>query len=623
MKTRTKLVRYGLPALGVSLGLGAWLALNPAALPDATPVTNVTVQTPQGEDSVTEATDAAPRRAAAARRYDFEFKNQFGPADNDDDAAAFSLVLSAMLVSQPLGTAGAERLQLSELVIRDGETNRVADAAQVAKLRRALELPFTVKLERGRVAELELGFSADAFAEGILRTLAAALQFVEPANPSDSEWSAIEQDSTGEANVSYRKLGPATYVKSKAAYLRVLTEAGLQTPAQAGLNVKINGNTQIERDAAGNLERLRLSESVTTRTGELAFVNQASLSLRFSGAAKAALPKVAAPVQRRTELATLPEREPVDPQQTQREVLGNATLSELTHELHQLPEADVEGHQRVQERITAAVALRRGDARDLERLVAQGNETESSVSLGALADANTPEAQAALRKLATDNDVPPERRDTAVAMLGLAEDPSPESVELARDISTDAEQPSRATATLALGNMANKLRAQADESGDALVQQLIARLNAAQTEDERALALAALGNTGAPELTEVLAPWLGHESPATRANASWALRLVDDEQAFNVLAEKALSDGDSRVRTRAVGALRYRHADRSVPVLANVLERDRDSGVRLEALSTLTQSDSPEVLPIVERVAQNDKDPNVKQQAESMLPTAG
>jgi HEAT repeat protein len=208
-------------------------------------------------------------------------------------------------------------------------------------------------------------------------------------------------------------------------------------------------------------------------------------------------------------------------------------------------------------------------------------------------------------------------------MLGMAEEPSPESVELARDISADAKEPSQHTATLALGNMANKLRAQGNESGDALVQQLLARLKAAQSEDDRSLALAALGNTGAPELPNVLAPWLEHESPGTRANASWALRLVDNEQAFNVLAEKALSDADALVRTKAVGALRYRNADRSVPVLASVLERDRDSAVRLEALSTLAQSDSPEVLPIVERVSKNDKDPNVKQQAESMLPTAG
>ena len=622
MKRSAKTLLILLPSLTALVALGLWFI---AARPLGSAAKSAGSSDPAAAPAEVAGAPAASsaRLAGESRRYELELENRFGQAGNDDEAEAFHLRLSASLAAQPLeAPTGSQRLQLSELSFRDGTSGQIAEEEHVAKLRGALGQPFVVRFDAsGRVSELAFDFAADAFAEGLLRTLAAALQFVPPGHPSSNEWSALELDTVGEANVRYRKLAPRSYLKTKQSYRRLLTDAGLKEPAAAGVSTRVESTAQIDRDGAGALERLRLNESVTSRAGELSFVNAVALNLRLAGGA----PKLATAEtpKRRAGLDQLPEREPVDPQRAQRELLGNVSFGALKAELVELRDDDVEARRGLQERLTAAIELSRGDAKELEPVVLGSNETAAAVALGALADADTPAAQAALRDITEADGAKPELRESALAFLGLAEAPTAESTELAREISADAEHPSQRTATLALGNMAQNLLEQGDEAGKQLTDELFQRLKAAESPDEQALLIAALGNTGDPKLPELLAPWLQHSAAELRASAVWSLRLVENERAFTLLSTQALGDASPEVRSKAVGALRYRHAERALAVLGDVLRKDRDANVRLEALSTLGQSDSPEALPLVVWVAQNDTDPSVKQQAASMLEGRG
>lgn len=176
--------------------------------------------------------------------------------------------------------------------------------------------------------------------------------------------------------------------------------------------------------------------------------------------------------------------------------------------------------------------------------------------LDLLAQVNTDAAQAVLVELLES---PEASEDPAYALhvqrAGLASDPGPAVVEFARTLADDPPEGLDTAAAYTLGAVAGNVarRGGADDRalGLALAEPLRARLDAAETPAERALALRALGNVGAPELLEDIDAFTHDAAPEVRQAAAAAMRRVDTPEGRGALVAM-LGDASPDVAAEAL-----------------------------------------------------------------------
>src|SRR5262249_16226560 len=149
------------------------------------------------------------------------------------------------------------------------------------------------------------------------------------------------------------------------------------------------------------------------------------------------------------------------------------------------------------------------------RKVAAGMEPRAAGRIiGALGEAGTKPAQHELADLLGSQTLSEDARAHAAIALGTTKTPTAETLAVLDAASQRDDGDVSATATLASGNAAFRLRDVDPNASNAEVDDLIQRYRAAPDDDTRVLLLRALGNTGDPRIEPALAVALGSESIA-------------------------------------------------------------------------------------------------------------
>lgn len=446
-------------------------------------------------------------------------------------------------------------------------------------VRHTLSTPFYVTLaEDGRVDAVHMPSGLPGTTRTILKTIVALTQVALPEG-ADASWTVEESDPVGDYTVSYVRASALDIVKHKDAYLRVASVDGMVPSHEVGA-YELDASVAIALDADGQIRDLDETETlaVALRDDLMRFkvVTRSTLRLQSTGRDGKAAARFAADwdALKTGELADSDRFGGEDMQRqhdTQR--TGGATYAELLEAFRATPADAWQAQAKLLAAFESTLRLEPQRAADMAAEVrASESEELRSTLMGALSGAGTPQSQAALIDLAKDAELDAETRRHALTMLGMADAPTAETTAALLEVLADADGDDENAAALALGANVNKTRAAVSEleaegrTKDA-VETLIARLGAAQTDAERALYLAALGNTGDPRALESLLAYVAGPEVSLRAVATAALRFIPGASVDATLVEVFTTDSTLLVKLAALDAMRYRDLDVFTPVI--------------------------------------------------------
>lgn len=297
-----------------------------------------------------------------------------------------------------------------------------------------------------------------------------------------------------------------------------------------------------------------------------------------------------------------------------RQLAGNATFPDLMTELAKLTDSHDRGYQFL--RLAALMRLDPNAVEEARRAVL-ANAAGADVVVGAMGEAGTPQAQHTLASLLDSSALDGERRVQAAVALGLTGSPTTATLDALAQQSKQGGEVGD-TALLAYGNATLRMSDENPAEAARHVDDLLARLAQATTDEERAMVLRALGNTGDGRILPALSPYLAATSVMVRTAATEALRLVPGDEAMIIAAL-----GDAVLDVRAAAVLAAANHDMNVlrPALAGVLQRDREDSVR-RAIIELA-ADAPVLRPLLVEAAAHDADPELRALAKRLLDESG
>jgi HEAT repeat protein len=326
------------------------------------------------------------------------------------------------------------------------------------------------------------------------------------------------------------------------------------------------------------------------------------------------------------------DEDPDSDRRSDEQLVQGARFEDLLAQLRRMPPGE-DGQERANllVRLSALMRLDPAAARRAQLAIAQGTEPPTARTLlGALGGAGSTAAQEALVQVGESAALASELRMNAVAALGLTDQPEEGSAAALQRLASDPNADVRSTAVLALGNtaLAQRRHGQTGEAA-AAVDEILARLSAAQTEDEQLLYLQALGNTGDPRALPALQAALRVPSVEVRKAAAQGLRFIPSDSGGtspDQLLTEALRDPAAPVRLGALFAVSFRPLLVFLPALQQLVLHDGDEGVRTETVNLLGRALGsagaqllPGVLHTLKQVAERDPAPRVRKAALDLL----
>jgi HEAT repeat protein len=515
------------------------------------------------------------------------------------------------------------------------------DPAERERLQQALLAPFYLMMEpSGRLRGLRLARGTQPVLRGFLKAVAASLQYARAPGPS---WTQDEVDATGEYQARYQLAVDGTRCdKSRLRYTRVAAVQGLlPIESLGGVGGELHVTYTLARtdDEAARVEALQGTDTLTVDAGpgmpRISSESQTALRLLRTAPAgdlTEALQRAEGPGYEPS-LLGVSDVDPDSARRADERTVQGARFEDLLAALRGLPPGD-DGQERasLHMRLSALMRLDAKAARKAQQVIAQGAELPLARTLvGALGGAGTGPAQEALVQVGESTSLSAEVRMNAVAALGLADQPEEASAVALQRLARDPDADVRSTALLAMGNaaLAQRRQGQAGEAEQA-IDEILARLQAAQTEDEQTLCLEALGNSGDARALPALQSALRAPSVAVRKAATHALRFIPSDGSSGsvdqILTEVLLHDGAAEVRKAALFAVSFRSLLLYLPALQRLVLSDGDAEVRREtvyllgkALGSAGTQIAPGVLSTLRQVAERDKDPNVRQAAQDLI----
>lgn len=474
------------------------------------------------------------------------------------------------------------RAEIAPARVRQNRNGAAVDTT--AETQRALAEPIALSIAHsGMIERVYMDAKIDPLLHGVARAVLSALQFVAPADRRAESWSATEEDSTGKFVAGYRRTGELEFAKTRDRYLDdISSNMGFHRRER-------KGPTQLTLLRSGILEHVdsAYEEAIVSDSAEMRARTRVRLrlvSVEQTDAEPVAMSRANAGSLTQSPAAT---RRPAE---HYAELAKGQSVAGLSRVLVETDPDDTHGRMAVMYKLDALFRTQ-GDAAVAEAAQAvrsTESDDDARVIMGALEAAHTPAAQRALTELAADATVPSDRRITSLMHLGLAEAPTSETLGSLRTMADNPELDDelRSTALLALGgSLRNADPSLPQDEGAPSVDYLLERASAASSEEERRLALDALGNSGHGQALDTIDDALGDAEPGMRATAASALRHIDDAKADGMIADTALADDDASVRAQALSALRYRSLTKETETaLLDALSHDEDVAVRLTAL---------------------------------------
>jgi len=499
--------------------------------------------------------------------------------------------------------------------------------------------PFGFSTAGGKLSRLDLPQTWSPFATSIARTLAAAFQFVErPNQQAGPSWTAREVDATGNFDVEYtpgsgttlstRKVRYASIALGKVALAKfdarvtpqVLASNGSVTlgdsPAgprlravsyQEKLRTQLTPTSQVDSETAFGLEFARTETSATPL--DWAATLTGTRKLAPDEIVATAAPANKYDVTRIGDYTVLKavaelEAEARDPQ-------GNALIESVRGEPFepaQLQERENKLQQNARA-FAALAALIRSDVKSVPPVVARirARSVARRALSDALSSAGTPEAQAALVTMMSDEKLEPPIRRTAAFSLIRTEAATPASV-VALESHVLPSDPLHVFALLGLGTISRRLREAGEVArADAIVAGLVKDLSVATTDEDRVNALRGIANSGADGAFDAVQPFLHGKDPRVEAAAVDAIRLMIRPEIDPILAAE-LAQPNPTIEDAALAAISVREPSTALAdALSQAAKTSTRSGFRIKTIRVMGKwlPQRAELRPNLELLAQS------------------
>ncbi len=299
--------------------------------------------------------------------------------------------------------------------------------------------------------------------------------------------------------------------------------------------------------------------------------------------------------------------------------VAGATFDSLAKDLR---DKDVHARNHAQGRMAALFRVQPGEALAAADTVLHDDLPDDARAriLGALGSAGTPESQGALSSVIRASDAPPATRAAAAASLGLTDAPTEDSEHALVSAMSSPDSQVSSTAALGAGNLVQRMNAAGSGDSTSAVDALVAALQDAATDDQRTVALQALGNTGDPRALSAIEQYLAYPVAQVRSAAVFALRFMTGDSVVGDLGT-AMTDPDVTVRRAAAGTLLFRSITPLLGPVTHALQTDADVAVRLSIVSAMAQqlAQAPGLASALQWSADHDPAPQVRKAAQTAL----
>jgi hypothetical protein len=498
--------------------------------------------------------------------------------------------------------------------------------------------PFVTRVDLdGRVVRFACDAAVSDLGAGLMRRIVATMQIVAPQRASyfDTQWTRDEPAVDGLRRSSYA-LDPWISPLFGEREVRFRRASALSAPAVTGGEEGIvvrgeaidDGHWRLD-GVLGDLNAFE-TRTVTLDTRVVAR-SQALLRVQALGAAALAADRLSAARdyagQRLAAAATGLHVVPVAAEVERSaftSMLGNDTAATLAIRL-----AAQDGKPASPAQTTLAaeygalVALHPAEIPALERALANapGAGARFAILLQGFERAGTPQAQAALARVAVRREAEPAAATPLAIGLGLQRRPTLAAESALYELALRGDAEVRDAAELGLGSVARAEAHVAPDRAKKITALLLEHLAAATTAAGRRTELLALGNAADPSTIDAIAAYAGDRERYVRAAAATALRHFDDARSDAVLAS-LLGDADANVRVEAAAAFQSRPiGNASFERLSSLALNDPDATVRGAAVQSLWSARlaRPEVRTIVAHVASGDANGRVRATAQRAI----
>ncbi len=457
---------------------------------------------------------------------------------------------------------------------------------RTASVEKELGRPFYVLAEPdGRVRGYAFERGLSPTAQNILRGLVGSAQL---AVRDGDAWTADEDDVQGSYVASYSRGDAGEIVKTKGKYEKVATMTSL-VPADetAAIDTRARGVAIVGED--GWAKTITLDEHKTASMGASlpTATTDVRLEMKLSGtqADPSLLGRFEREAEGLVEVGPFGTGDEAEAQRSaDRRAAGDATMDALLAQARATEDDKEVGA--IADRMAARLRLSPGEAERMVPLAKTLPDREARILVGALGAAGTRESTRALGGIVGQKGTPSGVRAQAATQLAFSGDNALEAREPLIEGMGDPSRDVRESSALALGSVARDL---GDSDADS-VAELVRRYEEAQTDEDRALFLRALGNSGSVELLPLARRALASENEALREAAAHALRFLPAGEADAILSRVLVEDPAEEVRLATVDAIGYRLVEMHVAALERAVAADTNGRIRAAISEVATRA---------------------------------
>lgn len=503
-----------------------------------------------------------------------------------------------------------------------GDAAKSASVASLANLEARLSRPFWATYrDDGELAAVHFFSDTVPSDRNLLQMIATELELVRPGTARDS-WTAQERDGAGEYSALYLEPQSDRILKRKLKYTYTDGMAGARANAvhvsidQSEITFLLSAGQQVQ--AVDGIDRVTMNLS-PDKSQQLTAATEFHLSNPHTGRAPelvGSLDRALPGVLNSAIVTQTPDAAVVRAEADERLLKGYTTETLLAAAF-----ANNANREASPDRLTALFRSRpEAASAAVELLVKDGAKRTVTNALGA---AGSLSAVAALSELAHNSNLEEKLRVDAIVAFVEMQHPIVEAMRVLEDLMNDPDENIQAPACMMSGALSRAGRPGHAAEADAIDASLIALFRSAQDTREKAELLGALGNSAGPSTLPIIEEALHDSTPAIRAAAARALRLIPGSEVDRLLAAVITSDPDGAVRADAIFATRFRHS-LSAPLadaLMQVASTDAAKFLRSNAIAVLRQNltASPRIQETLKRIAEFDADATIRRQAAEAL----
>ncbi|MBI5610247.1 MAG: HEAT repeat domain-containing protein [Deltaproteobacteria bacterium] len=566
----------GLAAVGLWWSAGG----SQSQSPDGHPSGRAARPVPQSSaDSENAAMGLGPVPATLSVHYAFRMVGGSFPKQLESELAA-TLDLGA------LRQDGTERWLPVRLAGPQLQMNQAAQSVfDVPADRAELAAPWAVRVDGGgRVVEVRFAAGTSTTTQGVLASLAQAVQLVGPAHAGERTWQTDERDANGPYQATYTREGDGSVTKRW-----TQTQAGFSATSQAHYALRDGHIDTVHWEQQGTAVTSSLVAGRETR-----FSVVIDLHYRGKNAGDWAVgldPKTLRPY----DLGQLAlRRRAAEPPRALQVVLDEVVaLASGT---------DTAGRMKLRADLTRAIAANPAAAKAVGQTLRKGSLTgrARTVAIASLVGARTAEAQREVAELAADRSLAEDLRLSLLQSASLMSSPTPEFVAMLAQLAYATDDPgySAAAATTLGASLAFLHEHHPQEAKQALQGYVEHAKQNVQPEPSAASAalppvgiriawLAGLGNTADPAALPVILAGLHDSNELVRGSAALALRFQAPTACIEAMQQQMATDRSIHVRENILEAAQTMGPDVTASLVQKALFYDSSEFVRKAAAYVL------------------------------------